>query len=274
MKNFVKNKKYCGVVYVLLIAGISIFIACTGNDDIEILNDMETRQTRCVPSILNLSSYEPTKWTANDYEMMAEAAIRMGVSFSKSKNKYIYEASSGADVNIADSLYNLVKNQFELTNSIINSAGNTKVVRRKTSEMEGNNSEIPNCVPMAISNMGQNAPSYAEVVAACDSIDPGWRTKGGVDSDKVQTILNLYTPTTYRTNMNGVNSGTNLNKCVLLIDQGDSKDHAVNATQYEIRIGSDHHYHGFIYYKDHTSNSNLGDGAILVSQMTAIFTFF
>ena len=101
MRNFAKNKKYCGIVYVL-IAGISIFIACTGNDDIEILNEMETRQTRCVSSILNLSSYEPSKWTTNDYEMMAEAAIRMGVSFSKSKNKYIYEASSGADVNIAE----------------------------------------------------------------------------------------------------------------------------------------------------------------------------
>ena len=74
--------------------------------------------------------------------------------------------------------------------------------------------------------------------------------------------------------MNGVNAGTDLNKCVLLIDQGDSKDHAVNATRYEIRLGYDQHYHGFIYYTDHASNSNLGNGAILVSQMTAIFTFF
>lgn len=157
---------------------INLAGSCSADDDYFGLDDESySYQARAATSdnlgYLSLSSYNPAEWTDSDYTIMSVAAERIGVSFSQSKNKYVFSESSGKNINVSDSLYDLVKSQYELTNTILNTKSK-RFARMKRSSAES--TSIPDCVPRAISNMGKNKPSYADAVAACDEAAPNWRT--------------------------------------------------------------------------------------------------
>lgn len=144
----------------IVVAAFGVIAACTADDDIWGLEDeTETSfsgKTRAALSdtmeFLSISTYNSEEWTDSDYKVMDEAADRIGVSFSKSKNKYVFEHSSAKGLNMSDSLYDLVCGQFELTNQIMNEK-QTKISRRKVKSGDVSSQE-PNCVPVAISHMG------------------------------------------------------------------------------------------------------------------------
>jgi hypothetical protein len=250
------------------VAVVGIVAACTADDDLWGLED-ETKtsfdgKTRAESSdtmkYLSISTYDSEKWTDMDYEIMDEAADRIGVSFSEVKNKYVFDKSSAKGINMSDSLYELVCSQFELTNQIMNE--NKKKVARKKVKSGDVSSTLPDCVPVAISHMGQGAPTYENAVAACDKYAKGWRTSGGVPSSKVGPIINKFTSVTTKTSVTD-SCDVDLNYCVLLINQGGNVDHAVNAKKYE-------HSSRKFYYKDFGKNAT---GTVDVSLVTAFYPF-
>ncbi len=259
---------------------INLTGSCSADDDYFGLDDESySYQTRAATSdtlrYLTLSTYDQEKWTDEEFATLADAAMRMGVYFSKSKNKYVFSESNGKNINVSDSLYDLVKSQFEHTNSILNAKKSAKVRRRKTSSIE-TIGVVPNCVPTAISHMGQGAPSYEDAIVACDTIDPGWLQKGGVASNKVGRIIRVFTPVTSMKNVDSFGTGYNFNQCVMLINQGGNIDHAVNATHIITCTGTDGNSIKLINYKDFTdarSNDERFYFSILSEQISAIFTF-
>lgn len=250
------------------IAVVGIVAACTADDDLWGLEDeTETSfdgKTRAEISdtmkYLSISTYDSEKWTDMDYEIMDEAADRIGVSFSEAKNKYVFDKSSAKGINMSDSLYELVCSQFELTNQIMNE-NKKKVVRKKVKSGDVS-STLPNCVPVAISNMGQGAPTYEAAVEACDKYAKGWRTSGGVPTFLVGPIINKFTSVT-PTGAVTYTSNVKLKYCVLLINQGGNIDHAVNAKKYV-------HSSRKFYYKDFGKNAT---GTVGVSLVTAFYPF-
>lgn len=254
----------------IVVAAFGVIAACTADDDIWGLEDeTETSfsgKTRAALSdtmeFLSISTYNSEEWTDSDYKVMDEAADRIGVSFSKLRNKYVFEHSSAKGLNMPDSLYDLVCSQFELTNQIMNEK-QKKISRRKVKSGDVS-SQDPNCVPVAISHMGQGAPSYKDAVAACDKYAEDWRTSGGVPSSLVGPIINLFTSVTTTTAKQlNYNSDVDLNDCVLLVNQGGNIDHAVNAQKY---VYSTKKFH----YKDYGKNAT---GSVLVSEITAFYPF-
>lgn len=252
----------------------STFVSCEGNGMYGIEEDlypcseeMESVKTRAVyTEYLSLSTYDPKKWSQEEHDTMILAAERMGISFVN--NCYVFTATSGKEVNISDSLFITVKEQFGYTNKILNEASFKTVNRLKRGNAES--SIINDCVPRAIEHMGQGAPSFEAAVAMCDKCDPGWRGRGGVQSGYVGLIINKFTIT-------GVLSSSQLpdtinfvpNNCVMLINRsGGNIDHAVNVTQITTR--NKKHYFSYADY----SNSSTGGGTATESVLVRIFPFY
>ena len=186
-----KKKVERSWLILIVLAVFGVIAACTADDDIWGLeNETETSfsgKTRAALSdtmeFLSISTYNSEEWTDSDYAVLGEAIQRIGITFSESKNKYVYEHSDGSDINMSDSLYDVVVGMFEHTNSIMN-AKQKKITRRKVKAGDIS-SQLPDCVPVAISHMGKGAPSYEKAVAACDQNAKDWRTSGGVPSSLV-----------------------------------------------------------------------------------------
>ena len=266
-----KFSNYCGIFATLFVTTTIILLASCSQDDDYYDSDMYKSHkldinigTRGFSNkYLEISTYDSEKWTKEDYKIMALAEERMGVTFIK--NRYIIKASCGEDVNISDSLFNLVKSRFEYSNSIINANSSKRLVRMKKGDPESS-SIVPDCVPAAVAHMGQGAPSYDAVVAKCDLYDPNWRNNGGVASSHVGPIIRCFTNAT---TLAALPSDTNFipNKCVMLIPKTGKRDHAVNVTNVTFHSGG-----ATISYEDHSSSSN-GSGSIQSNQMTSIYPF-
>ncbi len=252
----------------------STFISCEGNGMYGIEEDlypyseeMESVKTRAAyTEYLYLPTYDPKKWNQENHDIVALAAERMGISFVN--NCYVFAATSGKEVNISDSLFITVKEQFGYTNKILNETSFKTVNRLKRGNFESpNTTPEPNCVPKAISNMGQSAPSYSSIVSICDIWDPDWRTTGGVSSTFVGPLIRLYTSVKSMASLPADTLFTT-NRCVMLINKGGIADHAVNATSIS-KSGNGH----TIFYVDYSSSGNGATGSINSAQMTAIYPF-
>lgn len=257
-----------------------ILIGCSSDEWFGINNDSvtgtQTRAKTCnklYSQHLDIKSSNSNEWTDEDYATLAEATIRMGLSFSKEQMRYVFSASSASEINISKKLYNLVKSQFEYTNTIINPQGRTFASRQKISSPEPSTGTQPNCVPMAISHMGQAAPSYSAAVAACDSLDAGWLQRGGVSSSKVGDIIRCFTPVTTVLSFDSYSSDREFNHCVMLINQGGTLDHAVNATKLVVtKNNNETTTRKVIYYIDYTKGDH-NEKAVSPELITAIYPF-
>ncbi|MBR4793904.1 MAG: hypothetical protein IK038_09610 [Bacteroidaceae bacterium] len=214
---------------------------------------------------LTISSDCTDKWTENDYKAFSLAVERIGISYSKKKQVYEFHSKSAKDINISDSLYNIVITMFEHTNKIFRSSNNKKFKNTKSRFGEISFS-IPDCVPCAIAWMGQNAPTYSTVVARCNELFPNWLQNGGIPGDAVFSLISEYASVYYCTDMSFCNATENsLNNIVTLFIWG-HLGHAVNAYKCT-KYGS-----VLIYYHDHSSSSQ-GDGVMFESEMVSIYPF-
>lgn len=209
----------------------------------------------------------PKKWNQENHDIVALAAERMGISFVN--NCYVFAATSGKEVNISDSLFITVKEQFGYTNKILNEASFKTVNRLKRGNAEPS-SIINDCVPRAIEHMGQNAPSFDKAVAMCDECDPGWRKRGGVQSDYVGIIISRFANvTSFSSSQLPDTINFAPNNCVMLIKRsGGVMDHAVNVTRITTR--NEKHYFSYADY----SNSGTGGGTATESVLVRIFPFY
>ena len=233
----------------------------------------ETKNTRsatnCMTPFLTMSNFDMDTWTEQDYYIYNEAADRVEVTFSKELNRYVYGAKCGEDINVSDSLFNFVIEMYEQTNNIINLGNSRKIVRRKLNSPEQVISSVPyDCVPRAISNMGQGKPSYEQAMDTCDYYVAHWRDDGGIPAKFVGGLIKKFTSVTTRTDLSCYTTVTSLNKCVMLL-RGGSFGHAVNAEKY---YPQDNSGNGRIFYHSY-GQSLTGQGNVEPSEMIAIYTF-
>ncbi len=215
-----------------------------------------------ISEYLDISTCNSEKWTENDYISIDKAIQRMGISFLESKNQYVIDFRNAEDINVSDTLFNLIESMFEHSNAIFKESSD-KLLRVKTRCIESVMT-IPNCVPAAISSMGKDAPLYSVVISRCDELYPNWRNSGGVPGYAVHGLINEYTTVVQYTDMGFCGpSNTSLNNIVMLINSS----HAVNAYSCS-KMGTT-----LIYYHDNSSTSR-GDGLVFESQVNAIFPFF
>ena len=234
MKEFFKTIWLTVIAFVIITAtGCSSDADYFGLDDVDETFDAE-RTTRAsfidCSEYLTISSFDVEKWCKDDYEAFSIAMDRIGVNFSDSQNKYIFNEPSGKYINISDSLYNCVIEMFERTNSLFASLRGldvTMVSRMKSSTAESSSNIIMDCVPVAISNMGFNAPSREEAFRRCDEICSDWR-ENGFPKNLVESLVKEYAPVTTHRNLDFCPEGDTilLNNCVAQIFQG---THTLNA---------------------------------------------
>lgn len=196
------------------------------------------------------------------------ATKRMGVSFSESKQLYVFVASNGSEINVSDSLYNVVKCMFEHTNTQMNKTRKSKFVRHKIKAGDVN-AGLPDCVPAAIAHMSVGAPSYEDAIKKCDELFPTWRTAGGVPVESVYSFINKYTPVNKYTNLSFCdlsNDSTSLNNMVMVF-YATSTIHAANAHKCSKVPGCT-----VIHYHDYSATS-AGDGLITSDRLIYIYPY-
>lgn len=236
MKNF-------RTIWLAIIAFMMITVtSCSNHEDYFGLdvenksNVKRTTRTSCIDcsEYLTISTYDFNQWSDKDYDAFNTAMDRIGVEFSESKFRYVFEEPSGKEINISDSLYNCVVQMFEGTNLMLDSLCNqnegigTRMKTRAAESSSSNSTKLPDCVPVAISNMGINAPSLEDALKKCDELFPDWREKKGVPIESVKSFIEVYTPVMEYTNLEfctteGMES---LNNCVVQILNG---IHTLNA---------------------------------------------
>ena len=249
------------------------FTSCSSDDfyGFDYCNDTDSAlQINSIKQIntteyLTISSECTDDWTESDYRAFSLAVERIGISYSEKKHVYEFRTNSAKEINISDSLYNIVINLFEHTNNIFRSHNNKNFKNPKSRNCE-NSFSIPDCVPSAIAWMGQDAPSYSTVVSRCDELFPNWLQNGGISGNAVFSLISEYASVYYCTDMSFCNSTENsLNNIVTLFIWG-HLGHAVNAYKCT-KYGS-----VLIYYHDHSSSSQ-GDGVMFESELVSIYPF-
>lgn len=213
---------------------------------------------------LTISSLNTANWTDDDYNSFCTAVERIGITFSESEQKYLFNEKNCSRINISDSLYNKVIEMFEHTNRII--ASSNKITRKKNGTRE-QGFISPDCVPAAIANMiHENAPTYDEAIARCNQLFPFWRIYGGVPIESVESFIDEYVTVTRCTSWSvDVIGDYSLPNYVMRINYG---THAVNTYNFNYT-----YYAGqIIYYHDYSASTH-GDGALFANQMYDIFVF-
>ena len=271
MKRFNKtNGMYALLIAVAAMIGITIYGSCSADEDFwgfdeEFASTKNTRAEKMdMSDYLTLSTYNEDDWTDEDYTIMVMAEERMGVSFMN--NQYVFSATCGREINVSDSLYYLIRSEYELTNTIINSNPYQKKVRAKRGDPES--SPSPNCVAVALCHMGQDpASSVQEAESICTLYDNKWREHGGVYTNRVLLIIEEFTSVTERDSITDSDSITEFDECVMLIPTSlPNIDHAVNARKY-IKKNNGTRKIRYYDYWNHKS------GSIGSSEITYIYTF-
>ena len=261
---------------------IALILSCDSDDLFGLDEQQQTAQTSMtragidMSEYLELSTYDYTAWSNDDYRIISTAIERMGLSYNKDKHRYQFNIDKNSNINISDSLYAMIIDMAEYSNSIL-FVNKKKIKRRKTRNSDAVG-VVPDCVPVALSHIASpvyQQPTYDAVVAVCDSIDSHWRSQGGVKTSKVYSVISCFAPT-YPLGPNGMVSSMDtvqLSKCVMLIDKGGDIDHAVNAVYFV--SNQNHPSRSLIFYLDYTSGSvnEKKPKFITPSEMTLIFPF-
>lgn len=251
---------------------VALFSASCSNDEFFGFDNLEMSEKQIATrasslnkpfaDYLSISSNEVREWTEKDFISFSDAIKRLGVNYSNSKQKYIYNDVTSNEINISDSLYDCMINMLELTNTVIKNSSKASKKRLKKRSPEGDYF-LPDCVPAAIAHMGQNAPTYAQAIAKCDELFPNWRTQNGVSPDSVEYFIEFYAPVTEYTDLSFCSSGVTYLPNILM----GFATHVVNAYRVSIIEGL-----SVIYYEDYSSTS-CGNGFILGYEMRQIFPF-
>ena len=247
-------------IYALLVAvatmiGITINGSCSADEDFwgfdeEYTSTENTRsEVKDMSEYLTLSSKNIKEWTQKDYLNFGIAADRMGVSFVN--GKYVFKALRGKDINVSDSLIDVVKDLFGYTNTILNAnMSNSNIPREKIRSPEMIYL-LPNCVPMAVSKMEDSTrvPPYEAIEAACDARFIGWRENGGVPTEEVEGFVKIYTRVDTYDHLGFCTSDTTkLYHCVMQINRSPN-NHAVNAIEC-VKIGNSK----TVFYYDYSTS--------------------
>ena len=215
---------------------------------------------------ISLESYDFKKWTLEDLKKISQAEDRMEIIFNN--GTYAIGAKSAYAVNISDSLFNMIKGDYEYTNSILNKNRYKNIKRNIKSDPE-DGSLYPNCVPIALTHLKYNAPTYQQAEAECDAVDSAWRNHNGVYSMYVEGLINNHI-SVYKLTSSTINftEYKDLDQCVLLINEGGHQDHAVNASYYDPSYGITNNPR--IFYYDFKRGHS---GRIHISEMTALYPY-
>ncbi len=248
--------KYANIGLAMILINI-IVISCTN------IQDNETSSPTLYSQYLEIKHYNISTMTEEEWAVFYEAESRIGIY--KENGFFRFRNDNAKDINISEKLYTFIKSQYEHTNYLINKYSTGFLPKIKSSSESGS-SQIPDCVPRSISKMGRNNPSYEDACDECDRQDPNWRSNGGVASSLVGSIITHFDSnitTVLKSSFPEDTTISNLNHCVMLIDMGNSIDHAVNATRCS---------NNRIYYNDYQKNpSNPKSSYIPVSDLTAIY---
>ncbi|MBR5934661.1 MAG: hypothetical protein IKZ89_00750 [Bacteroidaceae bacterium] len=251
------------------------FVSC-GNDEFfgfedennSWINKLEVirQEKQDMSDYLTVSSFNPEEWSDSEFMAFSAAAERMGLRYSETKKQYEFEVCKGSDINISDTLFNVVNNLFGHSNMIMSSK-DTQKKRIKT-----NNREmwwkLPNCGPAAVAHMGLCAPSYSTAIEKCNEMFPNWIQNGGIPRDSLVDYIREFVYVTRYHSMFFCHSNVvTLNNVVMFFCPQYPNGHIVNVYKY-IKWGSV----GTLYYHDYSSTT-LGDGTILESQMLDIYPF-
>ena len=276
MKRFTKLKgMYALLIAVAAVIGITIYESCSADEDFwgfdeECTSTENTRAEKMdMSEYLTLSSFNPDSWVERDLVVIGKAIQRIGVDFSKTRNRYEFQRKNGKTINISDSLYYCVVNMFEHTNNILKTSGTKRIKRIKM-----NREELPpikyDCVPAAISHMGQYAQPYDDVVSTLDLLFHGWRNTG-VSGTQIYTLFDLYAQNNYTIcglyDAFPADSVGLLESLVMTFPVDASICHAVNAVAFNT-FGD-----GFICYNDYSSSSQ-GPGIIYFDHPMALLFMF
>ncbi len=264
---------YALLVAVATMIGITVYGSCSADEDFwgfdeEYASTENTRaETKDMSEYLTLSTYNPKCWKNKELMLVGKAIERIGIIFNESKHRYEFGATSCRDVNISDSLYHVITSMFEHTNKAMATCGarNNNRQKMRSGEVYGYGFD---CVPSAISNMGENAPSYAEAIAKCTELFPMWATQG-VPGKRVKEFIEVYTPVREFNNLTFCQglTGSLPNIVTCYSHYGGSGRHAVNAYAY-VNTG----YSKIIFYED-VSSASSGNGSIILQQLYRIFPF-
>lgn len=268
MKGFFKTIGLTVITFVIMTA-----TSCSSDADYFGLDDVdETFNVECTTrasfidcsEYLTISSFDSNEWNNEDFNNFSIAAYRIGVSFSKVENKYVFEEPNGKYINISDSLYNCVIQRYERTNYFLNSSN--ELNGAMVSRMKSNTTEtIMDCVPAAICHMGVCAPSETEIKEICDTLFPGWRTKG-IDKEEVGGLIRRYTAVRRYYDMSFCTTGQhNLPNYVITTNKGQA--HTVNAFWVD-----KNNFNSVIHCHDFSSSSK-GDMVINELELFSIYVF-
>lgn len=232
---------------------------------------------------LDVSSGDISQWTEDDYWAADQTIHRLEVSFSNEANKYVYQAPNAESINVSSTLYNCVVSMFEYTNSLFAKHNKQSITRMKTRSGESSSSsstDFPDCVPAAVSNMGQSAPSYSDALAKCDQKFPGWRTFG-ITENQTEELIKQYTSVTKHTNFGfcgftDPHDELTVNSLVTLLSLPSGDNHAVNT--YRIKNYTDLfpillYFNDYSTSSEHTITSKYGYGIIAGADVDCIFVF-
>lgn len=232
---------------------------------------------------LDVSTGDVSQWTEEDFLAADQTIHRLEVSFSNEANKYVYQAPNAESINVSYTLYNCVVGMFEYTNSLFAKYNKQSITRMKTRSGESSSSsstDFPDCVPAAVSNMGQSAPSYSDALAKCDQKFPGWRTSG-LTENQTEELIEQYTSVTKHTNFGfcgftDYSETCSVNSLVTLIECPSGEKHAVNT----YRIENYNNYSPIkLYFNDHSNSSEhtitspYGYGIVAGADVSCIFVF-
>lgn len=228
----------------LFITTLLITTACTNSDlyqfgESESLNKNLSKsncKTRCHSgeTYLDLQGKPFAEWDSTDYSIYFEAIDRVGVYVDGNRHHFV--SPDGVTVNISESLYREIIEQFERSNSILAEMEKVqKLPRRIPQNKEGSQNELPDCMIIAVSRMGVNAPSYSIAKACCDSIQPNWRATGGLLDQYILPFISTFASVEQvcPESLSNNSSYNQLNNCVIRFYQVQTGlKHAGNATAY------------------------------------------
>lgn len=252
---------------------VALFTVSCSNDDFFGLDDKYDDYDNRIDSFIqdgydvfiSLDSYDFKDWTIADYMKISEAEDRMEIIFNS--GLYTIGAKSAKKINIADSLFDMIKGDYEYTNSLLNK--NKQRIMRSIKSNPEDGCLYPNCVPIALTHLKYNAPTYQQAEAECDAVDSTWRSHNGVYSMYVEGLINQHI-SVYKLTPSTINftEYTDLDQCVLLINEGGHQDHAVNASYYDPSCGlfNTPRIRYYDFKREHS-------GRIRISEMTALYPY-
>lgn len=119
---------------------IALILSCDSDDLFGLDEQQQTAQTSMtragidMSEYLTLKTYDFTKWTHEDWEILMKATCRLTIDMTKG-GMYVIGEKSGNEVNISEKLYNTIKQGYANSNKLL-SQHVRRIPRRKNASTE------------------------------------------------------------------------------------------------------------------------------------------